>query len=211
MAGGFFAAFFSAKATSLRMRAGCFIKYSCAAAASPPKPVMLAMSQRLVEVIHDIGVIVAGVHARALRDGGEIGEEVAAGSRLVLAVAHHVRGHGDLLLHHVRVREHGTIGIAFQHFINDALVRDLVAAFVGGDDAAHLRELRVARLLGQARRVPVGNFRRALLERRVHETEVRVVVRLGFMPLPMSFWIVVSTGFMFTLPVIHKYLFMRSP
>ena len=34
---------------------------------------------------------------------------------------------------------------------------------------------------------------------------------LGFMPLPMSFWIVVSTGFMFTLPVIHKYLFMRSP
>ena len=39
----------------------------------------------LVEVIHDIGVIVAGVHALALRDGGEIGEEVAAGSRLVLA------------------------------------------------------------------------------------------------------------------------------
>mmetsp|Transcript_23592 Transcript_23592/g.57819 ORF Transcript_23592/g.57819 Transcript_23592/m.57819 type:complete len:203 (-) Transcript_23592:649-1257(-) len=34
---------------------------------------------------------------------------------------------------------------------------------------------------------------------------------LGFMPAPMRFWMVVSTGFMSTLPVSHRYLFIRSP
>ena len=33
----------------------------------------------------------------------------------------------------------------------------------------------------------------------------------GFMPAPMRFWIVVSIGLSETLPVIHRYLFMRSP
>ena len=54
-----------------------------------------------------------------------------------------------------------------------------VSALVGGDETANRRELLVAVLLGEPRGVPVRDLRRAFLEGGVHESEVRVVIRLG--------------------------------
>lgn len=38
---------------------------------------------------------------------------------LVLVVVHHVRGHHDLLAHHVREREHGAAGVALKQGVHD--------------------------------------------------------------------------------------------
>ena len=100
----------------------------------------------------------------------------------MLAVVHEVRGHDDLLLHHVRESEHGTVGVALHDLVDDALVRNLVPPLVGGDEAADGGELLVAVLLGEPRRVPVRDLRRPLLERRVHEPQVRIVLRLRVHP-----------------------------
>jgi hypothetical protein len=43
----------------------------------------------------------------------------------MLAVIHQVGGHDDLLLHHIRKRQHSPIRVTLKDTINDALVRDL--------------------------------------------------------------------------------------
>jgi hypothetical protein len=128
----------------------------------------------LDEELDDVRVVPGGVHAESLRDGGEVLEQVH-----VAAVVHEVRGHGDPLAHHVGDGEHGAVRVEPQQLLHDAAVRRLVALLVGGDGAARARQDVVAVRPGEARGVAVRDGRRALLEARVHEAQVRVVLRSG--------------------------------
>jgi hypothetical protein len=95
----------------------------------------------------------------------------------VAAVVHEVGGHGDPLAHHVRDGEHGAVRVELQQLLHDAPVGRLVPLLVGGDGAAGARQDVVAVRLGEPRGVAVRDGRRALLEARVHEAQVRVVLR----------------------------------
>ena len=105
--GGVFSFFLLPKAASLMPRAGCFMRDSCASAASPDSQLTSAMFLCFLKRC-STGACHRRCRSRGLGDRGEIGEEIAAGARLrMLAVVHEVRGHDDLLLHHVREREDG--------------------------------------------------------------------------------------------------------
>mmetsp|Transcript_8855 Transcript_8855/g.28520 ORF Transcript_8855/g.28520 Transcript_8855/m.28520 type:complete len:201 (+) Transcript_8855:361-963(+) len=133
-------------------------------------------------MVHDIRVVIRGVHARSFCHGGEIAKQISPRSRSVLTIVHQVRRHGNLFPHHIRKRQHRSVWISLLYFVDDSLVRNLVSAFIGGDDAANLGQLIVASLQRHSRGVPVRNLRRSLLKRRVYETQIRIVVRLRVHP-----------------------------
>ncbi|CAA7394029.1 unnamed protein product [Spirodela intermedia] len=121
----------------------------------------------LHEELENGGVVPRRVHAHPLRHRREVSEQVA-----VAAVEHEMRRHGDLLPHHVRERLHRPVGVDIEELLHDLRVGRLVALLVGGDGAADLRQLCLSPLLGQPRRVAVGDEGRPLLEGRVDEAQV---------------------------------------
>ena len=123
------------------------------------------------EVLQDAGVVVRRVHTAALRHGRVVVEQA-----LVLAVVHKVRRHGDFLAHHLLQRQHGAGRVQLEQLAHDAAVSDLVPLLVRRDCAADGCQLVLAALLGVARRVAVRDERRALLERRVDEAVVRILI-----------------------------------
>lgn len=77
-------------------------------------------------------------------------EEVA-----VAAVEHEEARHDDLVPHHVREGDDGSVGVDLKELVDDLRVRGLVPLLVGGDGAADLSELEVAVLLRVAGGVAV--------------------------------------------------------
>ena len=124
------------------------------------------------EELDDPGVVGGGVHAEALRDGGEAGEEEVVG-----AVVHEARRHGDLAAHHAGEGPDRVVRVHLEELGDDGGVGGLVALLVGGDGAADAGQGGVAVAPRVARRVAVGDGGGALLERRVDEPHVRVVLR----------------------------------
>ncbi|KAB8087382.1 hypothetical protein EE612_011568, partial [Oryza sativa] len=121
------------------------------------------------EELDDPGVVGGGVHAEALRDGGEAGEEAVVG-----AVVHEARRHGDLAAHHAGEGPDRVVRVHLEELGDDGGVGGLVALLVGGDGAADAGQGGVAVAPRVARRVAVGDGGGALLERRVDEPHVRV-------------------------------------
>ncbi|CAA6668527.1 unnamed protein product [Spirodela intermedia] len=102
--------------------------------------------------LEDVRILLGRVDPQPLGDRREVLKQV-----VVAPIVHQMRGHGDLLLHHLL------------HYLR---VRGLMAFLVRRDGAAYLRQLQVSALLGQPRGVTVGNEGRSLLERGVDEPQV---------------------------------------
>jgi hypothetical protein len=123
------------------------------------------------EMVHDARIVLRGVHAAPLRDGGEVVEEP-----VVRAVVHEVRRHGDLLLHHLLERQHRAARVQLEQLAHNPTVRNLMPLLVRRNNPADRRQLVLAQPLRMARRVAVGDERRPLLKRRVDKAIVRVPV-----------------------------------
>lgn len=125
------------------------------------------------EELHHVPVVLAGIHPEPLRDGGVVAEDVP-----FLPIEHEPSRHFDPLPHHVRQRQHGRLRIDLEQLLHDLRVRHLVALLVRGDQPTDLRQQHVAVLLGFPCCVSVGDEGCPLLEGRVHEAMIRIVVCL---------------------------------
>mmetsp|Transcript_23859 Transcript_23859/g.56958 ORF Transcript_23859/g.56958 Transcript_23859/m.56958 type:complete len:228 (-) Transcript_23859:740-1423(-) len=94
----------------------------------------------LVEMLHDLCVVDAGVDVEVGGDAGEVIVQIGVG-RLV----HELGRHDDLLVHHVLVREDSAARVEPEHFLHEELVRLLMACLVACDARADPRQRAVAR------------------------------------------------------------------
>ena len=83
-------------------------------------------------------------------------------------------GHDDLLAHHILKGQHHFAGIHFEDPGDEMLVGFGMAGFIGSDNAAEPRQMRVAVFLGQGCRPAVGDVRRGFLKGSIYKIPVRV-------------------------------------
>eukprot|EP00959_Pyramimonas_sp_CCMP1952_P349351 7319880-Pyramimonas_sp.AAC.1 len=147
-----------------------------------PRQVAVRDIPPLDQVLHDVRVVLSGVHTHTLRHAREVVKQVPPVLRLVLIVVHQMRGHDNLLLHHVGESQHSTLLVTLKELVHNALIRDLVTALISSNGAANLTQSGIPLRYGVSGGVSVGYLGRALLERCVDKPEVRVVLGLRVHP-----------------------------
>mmetsp|Transcript_2819 Transcript_2819/g.8419 ORF Transcript_2819/g.8419 Transcript_2819/m.8419 type:complete len:209 (-) Transcript_2819:397-1023(-) len=99
-------------------------------------------------------------------------------------VVHEVGGHRDLVPHHIGETGDRTVRVGLKYEVHRARVRGFVPRFIRRNQPRNSRQHGIPRGRRQARRRAVGHLGRPLLERRVDQAPVRVMIRLNVHPAP---------------------------